>query len=322
MGKPKPEPSDYVVIIQDGGMGDCICATPMLESARKKYKDKKIIFSTFYPEIFLNNPNIDKLYCSRSPDDLYETWIKPIKDFRYIIKRDMYNLPIYKLFPGKLSQAFCYFYDIPYPGDTVKVYITKEEDEESLRFLKSFPKPVILIQPYGGRMNFGEREILTDNKNWFKESWEELVKELNKSFDTVQVGGLKEEPIKGITTYLMGQTNVRQTIALVKNSLTFITVDSFLNHVGPAVGKSGVILFGRSNPYIYGHDTNKNIWIENSCDNIGCGRPESYYGDTKLYKGIVRNWECLDRKCMRAITPEAVIKKVFETIEINTREKK
>lgn len=321
MGKPKPPEDNHIVIIQDGGIGDCICATPMLESARKIFKDKKIIFSSFYPEIFFNNPNVDKLYGARSPEDLYETWVKPLRNFRNIMKCDMYNLPIYRLFPGKLSQAFCYAYKLPYPGDNLKVYITKEEDKEAQKFLSSFPRPVILIQPYGGRMNFNEREVLTDNKNWFKEEWEEVVKELTISFDVVQVGGLKEDPIKGITTYLMGATNIRQTIALVKNSLTFVTVDSFLNHVGPAVDKSGVVLFGRSNPYIYGHDLNRNIWIENSCDSIGCGRPESYYGDVRMYKGMIGNWECQSKKCMKAITPEIVIKKVYEAIEINTREK-
>jgi ADP-heptose:LPS heptosyltransferase len=158
---------------------------------------------------------------------------------------------------------------------------------------------------------------LTINKDWFVEDWKKLVSLLTKSFDVVQVGGKDEEPIEGVTTYLMGVTSVRQTMALLKTSLTYISVDSFISHAGAAVKKSGVVLFGRSNPFIFGHDLNTNIWIEGSCEfnNLGCGRPETYWGDSELYKGIVRPWECPSRSCMKAITPDLVIDKVYRLIE-------
>jgi len=88
-----------------------------------------------------------------------------------------------------------------------------------------------------------------------------------------------------------------------------------------SVGKSGVVMFGRSNPYIFGHDSNINVWVDGSCElnNQFCGRPQSYWGDSELFKGQMRNWECPHRSCMQAITPELVITKVFEAIERNTR---
>lgn len=321
MGKESVPQDDTVILIQDGGIGDAICSTPMIESMRKVHDDKKLIFASFYPDIFYNNPNIDYLYCTRNYGDLYEKWVKKLRFNSSLIKKDLYNSGIHKLFPGKLSEAYCHIYNVPYPGDNTKVYITNDEDKEANKFLKSFPKDVILIHPCPSKMNYDPKIKLTPNKEWFDEYWKKLVFLLNKDFDVVQIGGPLEKEIEGVTTYLMGQTSIRQSMALVKNALTFVVVDSFIGHVGPAVGKSGVVLFGRSNPFIFGHDINVNIWIDGSCElnDMFCGRPQSYFGDAELFKGQSRSWECPHRSCMKAISPELVYKKVFEAIERNTR---
>ena len=324
IGKEKlPEDDEVIIIVQDGGLGDCVCSTVMIESARKKHSDKKLIFVTFYPEIFFNNPNIDLLYSSHGVNDLYEKWIKKLRFNSSLLKKDLYNSGIHKIFPGKLSEAYCYYYGVPYHGDNPKVYLTEKELEESKNFISSFPKPVILIHACASKVNYSPKVKLSPNKDWFDDNWKKLISLLNKDFDIVQVGGPNEERIEGITTYLMGQTTIRQTMALVKNSLTFVSIDSFINHVGPAVNKSGVVLFGRSNPYIFGHNMNVNVWVDDSCEfgDLFCGRPQSYWADRELFKGVVRNWECPNRSCMKKITPELVYKKTFEAIERNTRSK-
>ena len=302
------------IFILDGGIGDIICSTPMIERARKEFPNKKIIVRTFYPDVYFHNPNVDVLYSANSINDMFEKWVKPLKDYKSILKRDLYNFPTYSMFPGKVSEIWCKLYDIPYDGDNTKLYLTKEEEEESIQFLKSFDREVILIQPFSSRFIGNPGQPLTENKDWFAESWQEVVKELQFSYDIVQVGGKNEETIKGVSFNVSGTTNFRQTMALVKNSLTFVTLDSFINHVGPAVGKPGVVLFGRSNPLTFGHDMNSNIWIKESCQDIGCGRPQSYFGDNELYKGQVRAWKCQDRKCMKSITPRIVIDKVYDLI--------
>lgn len=320
MGKEKPPEDNVIIIIQDGGIGDSICATPMLESMRKIHKDKTIVFASFYPDIFYKNPNIDYLYSSNNLDSVYEKWVKNLRYNKSMIKKDIYNSGIHKLFPGKLSEAICYLYGAPYPGDNTKVYLTEDEEKESKKFLKSFPRDVILIHPCASKINYKPDVKLTTSKDWDDEYWKELVSLLTKDFDVVQVGGAKEKPIEGVTTYLMGLTSIRQTMSLVKNALTTVSVDSFIGHVSPAVGKTGVVLFGRSNPYIFGHDSNINVWIDGSCElnDMFCGRPQSYWGDNVMYKGTTKLWECPNRTCMKAIKPELVYQKVFDSIEKNT----
>jgi hypothetical protein len=85
MGRPKPEEDKAFVIIQDGGVGDAICATPMIESAKKFFPDKTIVVGSAHAQILENNPFIDHLYHLGSPGDLFEKWVKPLRDRKSVV---------------------------------------------------------------------------------------------------------------------------------------------------------------------------------------------------------------------------------------------
>lgn len=316
MGKQKPQEDQAFIIIQDGGVGDAICATPMIKAAKKFYPNKKIIVGSAHADILRGNPDIDKLYHLGAPTDLFNTWVKPLRHFGSVIKRDIYNASAHKLFPGPLSMIWCHLYNVPYDGDDVKVYLSDEEIEEAKIFIGSFKRPVVAVHGTGAKLLFNPAVQITPNKDWFPEYWVEIVKILREDFDVIQFGGPNEQEIPGVTTYLLGRTSIRQTAALLTQCLTFVSIDSFVGHCAPAVGTRGVVLFGRSNPYIAGHTINKNIWVNDSCkeNDMFCGRPQGYFGDSELFEGQLRPWVCPHRSCMRAIKPSMVMKVVYDLI--------
>jgi ADP-heptose:LPS heptosyltransferase len=318
IGKEKPEEDKVLVIIQDGGIGDAVCATPMLEQARKIYPNKTIVVGSTHPEVLERNPNIDHLYHLAMPGNLFEKWVRPLKHLGSVRKLDIYNENAHKLFPGPLSMIWSYLYNLPWQNDDVKIYLTENEENDAKVWLSSFaPREVIIIHTAGAHITYNPKVQVTPNKDWFKDYWARLVSMLSIDYDVVQVGGPEEERIPGCSMYLMGGCSLRATCALLKYCLTYVGIDSFCNHAGPAVGKSGVVLFGRSNPYIAGHAINRNLWIDGSCvdDNLFCGRPCGYFGDSELHKGNMRSWECKTRSCMRALTPEIVYDQTIQHIK-------
>ena len=84
-------------------------------------------------------------------------------------------------------------------------------------------------------------------KLWEDSKWEELKKILIKDEHEVEI--ITED--KGLT--------YKEIAKKIKICKTFITVDSFAGHLGNAVSKRGIVLFGGTDPKIFGHKNNINI---------------------------------------------------------------
>jgi ADP-heptose:LPS heptosyltransferase len=148
--------------------------------------------------------------------------------------------------------------------------------------------------------------------------WDRFVGKVKDTVDVVQVGSNQEKVISGVKTNLLGKTSVRQTFSILKSCATFISVDSLSAHAGPAVGKYGIVLYGRSRVKTLAHEKNENIIVRESCPDIECCRPEPQFADLMLNKdNALQNWFCPDRKCMKAITPELVTHKLNKILNLN-----
>ena len=135
-----------------------------------------------------------------------------------------------------------------------------------------------------------------------------MIESLRHKYSFVQVGLRNEQQAPGCDCYLLGAISIRQVIALMNNVHTWVDIDSFVAHAGHAIKKKGIVLLGRSHPIIYAHNTNVNIYHQDSCKEFGCGRPQGIFGDSAVYTGVLQLWQCKEYKmqCMRAITAREV----------------
>jgi ADP-heptose:LPS heptosyltransferase len=303
----------YLVIFTDFGMGDCLISTVAFRNLRKKYPDIPIISASVYPDIYLNNPNITKVYRLGEFTDLYEKWVKPAKYLEQIHNIKIYERPWQRLYDGPLSKLMCEMVDAPFDEDRLEVFLTQDEKDFGKDFVSSYLKPVVLIQIESARPPLQGNKKMINEKDMVGDFWEKLVSKINKDYDVIQVGCDQEKKIPGVKTYLLGKTTVRQTFSILNYCHTFIAIDSFISHAGPAVGKKGIVLFGRSKVKTLGHEINDNIIVRESCPDIECCRPEPQFADLMIVQAedkksnVLANWGCRDRKCMAAITPDLVV---------------
>jgi ADP-heptose:LPS heptosyltransferase len=86
--------------------------------------------------------------------------------------------------------------------------------------------------------------------------WKELVKGLADDYDIIQIGVEGEEQ-------LVEDFRVDLPISDIKNLLrcadTWISVDNFLPHLAHLLKKPGIVLWGESDPNIFGYPENKNL---------------------------------------------------------------
>jgi hypothetical protein len=135
------------------------------------------------------------------------------------------------------------------------------------------------------------------NREWYPQRFQELCAQLRSEVRVVQIGSANDMKLEGAID-LRGKTDLRQTAAVLANSLVFIGLSGFAMHLARAVDCRSVILYGgREKPSITGYAANKNIyqqvrcapcWLRNTCE--------------------------FNRKCMDMITVDLVLAAVAEQI--------
>jgi ADP-heptose:LPS heptosyltransferase len=88
--------------------------------------------------------------------------------------------------------------------------------------------------------------------------WPEVVEVLKDDYDIIQIG-IKEE--KQLVSDFRPNLKLKQIgeLLLDAHCHTFISVDNFLPHLAHLVGKQGVVLWGISDPNIFGYPEHKNL---------------------------------------------------------------
>jgi hypothetical protein len=107
---------------------------------------------------------------------------------------------------------------------------------------------LIVISPYSRPLNNGK----TNPKNY--PFWEELISMIEEPIVQIGVEGetqLVDDFRKGLP--------ISQLKELLHECRTWISCDSFFQHLGWIEGKKGIVLWSVSDPLIYGHPENTNL---------------------------------------------------------------
>lgn len=107
---------------------------------------------------------------------------------------------------------------------------------------------MIIISPYAQKLKNGK----TNPKNY--PYWRELIALIDEPI--VQVGIDGEEQLAPDFRKNLSMPELRQ---LIKDCRTWISCDSFFQHLGWSEGKQGIVLWSVSDPLIFGHPENINL---------------------------------------------------------------
>jgi ADP-heptose:LPS heptosyltransferase len=111
---------------------------------------------------------------------------------------------------------------------------------------------MLIISPFAKQMRNGEQHP----KNY--PHWKTLIEGFNQRYGDhiVQVGVTGEEHLVEDVRHNLSLPDLA---SLIKESTTWIALDSFVQHYGWDLGKRGIALWGQSDPIIFGHPENINL---------------------------------------------------------------
>jgi ADP-heptose:LPS heptosyltransferase len=140
---------------------------------------------------------------------------------------------------------------------------------------------MIIISPYAKALRNGQN----NPKNY--PYWKKLISKIDEKI--VQVG-IEGEP--QLVDIFYTNQSMEQLAELIHQCRTWISVDSFFQHYAWDLGKPGIVLWGQSDPNIFGHPENINLL-----------KDRKYLRENQFWM-----WEQCDYKKEVFVQPEEILK--------------
>jgi ADP-heptose:LPS heptosyltransferase len=146
-------------------------------------------------------------------------------------------------------------------------------------------KKYILISPYSKILRAGTYNA--KNYPW----WPVVIANLKNEYEVIQVG-IKEEP--PLVEDFRPNLKLKEVAKLIEDCFVWISVDNFFPHLAHLVGKPGIVVWGVSDPNIFGYKENKNLL-----------KSKKYLRENQFFI-----WDGVKHDSNVFVTPEVIIKAV------------
>lgn len=234
-----------------GGLGKNILATAVLKAIKKKYTKANIIVTTSYPDVFINNPNVNRVILHGSVSNLYNDFIDK-KDAKVFIT-DPYTASDYITESKHLINIWCELCGVEYNGEKPELFLSKGEKEYFSPFYK-MDKPILAIQPNGGAADqplkySWTRDIPAGIVN-------DVVDYFKKDYTIIHI---KREDQLSYENTLGAIDSFRSIAVLLTLSQKRLLIDSSAMHMAAALNLPSVVTWVGTNPDVFGYSNNINI---------------------------------------------------------------
>lgn len=241
----------------DGGLGKSIMATAVLKAIKKQYSKANIIVVTSYPDVFIANPNANRVISHNQMNGIYEKWVLH-KEAKVFIT-DPYQSSDFITESNHLIQLWCELYGIKYDGEMPELFISKAEKQYFEPFYK-LDKPIFAIQPHGGAINQPLKY------SWTRDIPQPIMQDVINHFaNDYAVLHIKRDDQIMYENTMACLDNFRSIAIMLTMSKKRLFIDSSAMHIATALKLPSVVCWIGTTPKLFGYDMHKNI-IANAPD--------------------------------------------------------
>jgi len=244
-----------IIFQVDGGLGKSIMATAIVKVIKNRFKNSNLIVVTGHPDIFLNNPHVDKVYNHNNINGFYLKYIKDQKCKIFVA--DPYRHGDFILEkPIHLFKTWCEIYGLRYNNEQPELYLTQPE----LDYFKPYyttDKPILAIQPNGGPAGLGYQYA------WTRDIPDPIILSIIEEFkETHTIIHIKREDQKIFPDTMQALDGYRSIAILLQLSDKRLLIDSFGQHMAAALNLKSTVCWIGTKPEIFGYKLHDNIKSE------------------------------------------------------------
>ena len=243
--------TNTIIFQVDGGLGKSIMATAILKAIKKEYKKSNIVVITHYPDVFINNPNVNKVLHHQQVTSLYKTYIQN-KNTKVFIT-DPYSTSDFITESNHLLKIWCELYGLKYNGELPEIFLSKGEKEYFEPFYR-LDKPIMAIQPNGGAV---EQPL---KYSWTRDLPASVVNEVVDYFkNDYSILHIKRNDQMTYENTIGALDNWRSIAIMLTLSVKRLFIDSSSMHIATALNLPSVVGWIGTNPMVFGYDLHTNI---------------------------------------------------------------
>lgn len=298
------------------GLGDLICATPTIKKISEAYERKITILSQM-PELFKNNPYVEKSYKIHSVDISYF-------EKNYIVHNSFYNV-------GKKNERGVEFkHNMIDIRQFHAIHLGFMLQEEEMQCHYQPTKDLSIKIPFDKYVVIHPVKTW-ENRTWDAKNWMTLTKMLNEAnIPVISIGKDSSEtgffnvqkPVFnfeiGLGINLMNKTDIPECWHIISKAECFVTMDSGLLHLAGTTNTNIIHLGSAINPklrapYRFGNQEFKYNYVRGSCGLECCSNMKYGVKEWGTIQGIAPLIKCLEKKKTYECHPE--IEQVFNLIK-------
>jgi hypothetical protein len=246
--------SKYSLFHIEGGLGKHIAATAVAKCIKNNHPDRELIVVCGYPEIFLNLPEVDRVYRIGMTPYFYQDYINGRDTL--IFKHEPYFTTDHVHKRLSLIENWCKLFGLNFSGESPELVFNIRQRQFGSRKWKR-DRPTLVLQTNGGPMKDQPYPYswTRDMPNPIAQS---VVNSFAKDYHIIQVCRSQEQALPGVEV-MHEQVSNMELLSLLLFSQKRVLIDSCLQHAAAALRLPSTVLWVGTSAETFGYAMHNNI---------------------------------------------------------------
>jgi len=248
--------SDFAVFHIEGGIGKHVAATAVIECYKKNYPDTQIVVVCAWPEVFLLNPFVHRVYRIGTAPYFYQDYIynKNVK----IFAQEPYKQTSHITKQKRLIETWCDMVGAEYANERPRIFYNYREIEIGTGLIARGQKPLLVFQPFGGPGKDHQQYPYSWTRDIHPSIAQELVNKLSAKYDILHVCYEFHPVLQNCTRYDK-IVSKKVLFNILAKSDARLLVDSSLQHAAAAMNLPSTVVWVATESKLFGYNIHHNI---------------------------------------------------------------
>lgn len=249
---------EFAVFNIEGGIGKHVASTAVVKAYKKAHPTTKVIVVCAWPEVYLKNKDIHRVYRLGNVPYFYEDYI--LNKDTHVFAQEPYKMTAHITKKQSLAATWCDMIGVPFNGELPEMVFNMREkayiDPELAKIQKT--KPILLFQPFGGPGKHHQSDPYSWARDIHPEVAQLIVNNLKEHYQIIHICYDFHHKLDGVIRYEK-EVPKKQLFNLMRFADRCLFVDSSLQHAAAALRKPATVVWVATEPELFGYQMHDNI---------------------------------------------------------------